>query len=75
MLVINTARASTKTSQKLAEFERVAQGSWKLAKKAESFGTCRMCGRKLKSAASKRLGMGPVCFRKYQLQSNHKKLF
>lgn len=75
MSVIKVARGSTKSSQRLAKFEKVAQGSWKLASEAESFGTCRMCGRKLKSEASKRLGMGPVCFRKYQSQSNHKKLF
>ena len=27
---------------------------------------CRMCGRKIKTSASKKYDMGPLCFKKYK---------
>lgn len=37
--------------------------------------TCKRCGRKLKNQQAITLGMGTVCWRKYQKENNHKKLF
>lgn len=36
---------------------------------------CKRCGRKLKTKASIDLGMGITCFKKYQNENNHKKLW
>ena len=36
---------------------------------------CRRCGRKLKSESSKERGMGEVCYNKWLIEDNHKKLF
>jgi protein-arginine kinase activator protein McsA len=37
--------------------------------------TCKRCGRKLKSEASKELGFGCVCYRKYMTENKLKPLF
>lgn len=37
--------------------------------------TCKRCGRKLKTEQAIEIGMGAVCWRKYQLENNHKKLW
>ena len=37
--------------------------------------TCKRCGRKLRNPQAIELGMGSVCWRKFQLESNHKKLW
>lgn len=37
--------------------------------------TCRRCGRKLRSPEAIEIGMGPTCWRKWQNEDNHKKLF
>lgn len=37
--------------------------------------TCKRCGRKLKNPEAVELGMGTVCWRKYQKENNHKKLW
>lgn len=36
---------------------------------------CRRCGRKLRSEEAKQKGMGPVCYKKWMAEDNHKKLF
>ena len=36
---------------------------------------CKRCGRKLKTKGAIELGMGKVCWYKYQKENNHKKLF
>jgi len=36
---------------------------------------CRRCGRKLRSDVSKERGMGEVCYNKWLIEDNHKKLF
>lgn len=36
---------------------------------------CKRCGRKLRNAKAIELGMGDVCWRKYQKENNHKKLW
>ena len=35
---------------------------------------CFRCGRKLRSEESRKLGMGPVCYRKWQNEQNTKPL-
>ena len=37
--------------------------------------TCKRCGRKLRSPEAIELGMGAVCWKKYQSENNHKKLW
>lgn len=37
--------------------------------------TCKRCGRKLKSKNTIEIGMGFVCWKKYQQENKHKKLF
>ena len=37
--------------------------------------TCKRCGRKLRNPQAIELGMGSICWRKFQLKSNHKKLW
>ena len=37
--------------------------------------TCKRCGRKLRNPQAIELGMGSVCWRKFQLENNHKKLW
>ena len=37
--------------------------------------TCKRCGRKLRNIQAIELGMGAICWKKYQLETNHKKLF
>lgn len=37
--------------------------------------TCKRCGRKLKSKEAIEIGMGAVCWKKYQQEKNHKKLW
>lgn len=36
---------------------------------------CKRCNRKLRSPKAIELGMGEVCWRKYQAENNHKKLW
>ena len=37
--------------------------------------TCKRCGRKLRNPQAIELGMGYVCWKKYQQENNHKKLW
>ena len=37
--------------------------------------TCKRCGRKLRSPEAIELGMGAICWKKYQQENNHKKLW
>ena len=37
--------------------------------------TCKRCGRKLKNTKAIELGMGEICWRKYQKENNHKRLW
>lgn len=38
--------------------------------------TCKRCGRKLRSPGAIELGMGAICWKKYQQsENNHKKLW
>ena len=37
--------------------------------------TCKRCGRKLRNPQAIELGMGSICWRKFQLENNHKKLW
>lgn len=37
--------------------------------------TCKRCGRKLKNQQAIKLGMGSTCWKKYQNENNHKKLW
>ena len=37
--------------------------------------TCKRCGRKLRNPYAIELGMGSVCWKKYQQENNHKKLW
>ena len=37
--------------------------------------TCKRCGRKLRNPQAIELGMGSVCWKKYQQENNHKKLW
>lgn len=37
--------------------------------------TCKRCGRKLKNIEAIKIGMGAVCWRKFQQENNHKKLW
>ena len=37
--------------------------------------TCKRCGRKLRNSQAIELGMGSVCWKKYQQENNHKKLW
>ena len=37
--------------------------------------TCKRCGRKLKSGKAIEIGMGAICWKKYQQENNHKKLW
>lgn len=37
--------------------------------------TCKRCGRKLKSTKAIELGMGEICWKKYQKENNHKRLW
>lgn len=37
--------------------------------------TCKRCGRKLKNQKAIEIGMGETCWRKYQKENNHKKLW
>ena len=37
--------------------------------------TCKRCGRKLKNSEAIALGMGATCWKKYQKENNHKKLW
>lgn len=37
--------------------------------------TCKRCGRKLKNPKAIEIGMGETCWRKYQKENNHKKLW
>ena len=37
--------------------------------------TCKRCGRKLRNPQAIELGMGSVCWKKYQAENNHKKLW
>lgn len=39
------------------------------------FTECKRCGRKLKTPESQELGMGKVCWKKWQNEHNHKQLF
>lgn len=36
-------------------------------------GVCKLCGRKLKDRSSCRLGMGPICFKRYKDRLNSSK--
>ena len=37
--------------------------------------TCKRCGRKLRNPQAIELGMGSICWKKYQAENNHKKLW
>ena len=37
--------------------------------------TCKRCGRKLKNTKAIELGMGEICWRKYQKENNNKRLW
>ena len=37
--------------------------------------TCKRCGRKLKSPQAIELGLGATCWKQYQNENNHKKLW
>lgn len=37
--------------------------------------TCKRCGRKLRSPTNIERGVGETCWRKWNTQNNHKKLF
>lgn len=37
--------------------------------------TCKRCGRKLKNTKAIELGMGEICWRKFQKENNHKHLW
>ena len=37
--------------------------------------TCKRCGRKLHNPQAIEIGMGMVCWRKYQTENNHKSLW
>ena len=37
--------------------------------------TCKRCGRKLKNPQAIELGMGATCWKKYQNENNHKKIW
>lgn len=37
--------------------------------------TCKRCGRKLRNPEAIQIGMGITCWRKYQREDNHKKLW
>ena len=37
--------------------------------------TCKRCGRKLKNDEAIKRGMGIICWRKWQNENNHKKLW
>ena len=37
--------------------------------------TCKRCNRKLRNPKAIELGIGEVCWRKYQSENNHKKLW
>ena len=37
--------------------------------------TCKRCGRKLKNGKAIEIGMGAICWKKYQQENNHKKLW
>ena len=37
--------------------------------------TCKRCGRKLRNPQAIELGMGSICWKKYQQENNHKKLW
>ena len=37
--------------------------------------TCKRCGRKLKNGKAIEIGMGAICWKKYQEENNHKKLW
>lgn len=37
--------------------------------------TCKRCGRKLRNSEAIEIGMGAVCWKKYQNENNHKKLW
>ncbi len=37
--------------------------------------TCKRCGRKLHNAQAIEIGMGAICWKKYQEENNHKKLW
>ena len=37
--------------------------------------TCKRCGRKLRNPQAIELGMGSACWKKYQQENNHKKLW
>lgn len=37
--------------------------------------TCKRCGRKLKNPTAIEIGMGAICWKKFQLENNHKKLW
>lgn len=43
--------------------------------KQEQTHICRRCGRKLRSEEAKQRGMGYVCYQKWMLENNKKKLF
>lgn len=36
---------------------------------------CLRCGRMLRTPATREIGMGPVCYRRYLAEREHKKLF
>ena len=37
--------------------------------------TCKRCGRKLRNPQAIELGIGSVCWKKYQQENNHEKLW
>lgn len=37
--------------------------------------TCKRCGRKLHNLQAIEIGMGATCWKKYQAENNHKKLW
>ncbi len=36
---------------------------------------CLRCGRMLRATSTREIGMGPVCYKKYLAEKEHKKLF
>lgn len=52
----------------------VAQG-FELKPQKPQIPRCIRCGRKLKNEEAKKLGMGKICWQKYNSENHYKKLF
>lgn len=55
--------------------EDSTSGKTILSQSQQDIPVCRRCGRKLKSAHSREMGMWRTCWIKYHLEHSHKKLF